>query len=170
MDDLIKTIRIECTFKLLWLKFDQPSKFCLICWKTPFAFLARLKIILNWRLHCSSRPQQLFIDPRAIQWPLFDPSTIYRPLEWSNRPLGVNIDHFENHWIRQTKSEKLWTYLSMTKLNRRSPPLAPAFASTAPTRSKCLASVCRQFLSTKVKLKNMEKLSFLCVCHSFFRQ
>jgi len=35
---------------------------------------------LNWRLHCSSRPQQLFIDPLTIQWPPFDPVTIYRPL------------------------------------------------------------------------------------------
>jgi len=24
--------------------------------KKPFAFLVRLTIILNWRLHCSSRP------------------------------------------------------------------------------------------------------------------
>jgi len=35
----------------------------------PFAFLARLTIILHWRLHCSSRPQSLFIDP----WPCSDP-------------------------------------------------------------------------------------------------
>jgi len=35
----------------------------------PFAFLARLKIIVCRRLHCSSRPQQLFIHP----WPFSDP-------------------------------------------------------------------------------------------------
>jgi len=72
----------------------------LICWKTPFAFRARLTIIFNRRLHCSSRFQQLFIDPLAIQWPPFDPLTIYQPLGWPNWPLGVDIDHFENHCTR----------------------------------------------------------------------
>ena len=38
----------------------------------------------DWRVHCCSRPQQLFIDPLAIQWPPFDPVTIYQPLGWSN--------------------------------------------------------------------------------------
>jgi len=47
---------------------------------------------------CSSRPQQLFIDPLAIQWPPIDPVTIYRPLGQSNWLLGVDIDHFENYW------------------------------------------------------------------------
>jgi len=28
--------------------------------------------------------------------------TIYRPLGWSIRPLGVDIDHFENHWVNHT--------------------------------------------------------------------
>ena len=37
---------------------------------------------------CSSRPQQLFIDPLAIQWPPIDPVTIYRPLGQSNWLLG----------------------------------------------------------------------------------
>jgi len=46
-----------------------------------------LTIILNWRLHCSSRPQQLFVDPLAIQWPPFDAVTNYRPLGWTNWPL-----------------------------------------------------------------------------------
>jgi len=70
--------------------------------KNAFAFLAQLTRSLNWTLHCSGRPQELFIDPLAIQWPSFDPVTIYRPLGWSNWPLGVDIDHFENHWLRQT--------------------------------------------------------------------
>jgi len=33
----------------------------------------------------------------------FDPVTIYRPLGWSNWPLGVDIDHFEIHWFRATR-------------------------------------------------------------------
>jgi len=41
--------------------------------------------------------QELFIDPLAMQWPPFDPVTIYRPLGWSNWPLGVDINHCENH-------------------------------------------------------------------------
>jgi len=53
-----------------------------------FAFLARLTIILNWRLQRSSRLQQLFIDPLTIQWPLFNPVTIYRSLGWSIWPWG----------------------------------------------------------------------------------
>jgi len=42
--------------------------------------------------------------PAVIHWlpghsvTLFGPLTIYRPLGWSNWPLGVDIDHFENHW------------------------------------------------------------------------
>jgi len=30
----------------------------------------------------------------------FDPVTIYRPFGWSNRPMGVDVDHFENHRLR----------------------------------------------------------------------
>ena len=52
------------------------------------AFLARLTIILNWRLHCFSRPQELFIQHLAIQWHRFDPVTIYRPLDGPIDPWG----------------------------------------------------------------------------------
>ena len=54
----------------------------------PFAFLAWFTMILNWRLHCSSRPQELFIDLLAIRWPPFDPVTIYRPLDGPVHPWG----------------------------------------------------------------------------------
>ena len=67
-------------------------------WFVENAVCIPCPVNLNWRLHCSSRSQQLFIDPLVIQWPPFDPVTIYRPLGWSNWPLGVDIDHFENHW------------------------------------------------------------------------
>ena len=49
---------------------------------------------------CSSRHQQLFVDTLAIQWPPFNTVTIYGPLGWPNWPLGVKIDHFENHCCR----------------------------------------------------------------------
>jgi len=31
---------------------------------------------------------KIFLELRAIQWPPFDPATIYRPLVWSSWPLG----------------------------------------------------------------------------------
>jgi len=31
---------------------------------------------------------------------------IYRPLGWSNGPLGVDIDHFENHWVNCSLSSR----------------------------------------------------------------
>ena len=39
------------------------------------------------------------LKPLAIQWSPLGPVTIYRPLGWSNWSLGINIDHFENHWF-----------------------------------------------------------------------
>ena len=48
----------------------------------PFAFLDRSTVSLNWSLHCSSRPQHLFIVPLAVRWPPFDPMTIY---QWCSR-------------------------------------------------------------------------------------
>jgi len=45
-----------------------------------------------------------------MTWPLshsmtpIRPVTIYRPLGWSNWPLGVDIDHFENHCPKRTRS------------------------------------------------------------------
>jgi len=68
--------------------------------KNAFAFLAQLTIILNWKLNCSSRPQQLFIAILVIQWPPFDLVSIYRLPGWFNWPLGVDIHHFGNHWFR----------------------------------------------------------------------
>jgi len=100
MDDLIKKYSNRMYFYATVAEIWSAFLTCLICWKTPFAFLAPLTKILNWRLHCSSRPQELFIDPLAIQWPPFDPVTIYRTLGWSNWLLGVDIDYFENHGRR----------------------------------------------------------------------
>jgi len=39
----------------------------------------------------------------------FNPVTIYRPLRWSNWPLGVDIDNFENH----CSSENLVVFLAV---------------------------------------------------------
>jgi len=61
---------------------------------------ARLTIILNWRLHAPVDPSSYSLSP----WPFSDPLTIYRPLGWSNSPLGVDIDHFENHWSTVSRS------------------------------------------------------------------
>ena len=36
---------------------------------------------------------KICLELRAIQWPPFDPVTIY----W---PLGVDIDHIEYHWFK----------------------------------------------------------------------
>jgi len=41
---LYETIRIECTVLLNYCSWDLIDV-CLICWKTPFAFFARLTII-----------------------------------------------------------------------------------------------------------------------------
>jgi len=43
---------------------------------------------------------KICLELRAIQWPPFDPVTIYQPLVWSNWPLGIDINHFENHWFK----------------------------------------------------------------------
>ena len=50
---------------------------------------------LNFRRHSN-------FDPLAIYWPPFDPLAICRPLGWSHRPLGVDIDHFGNPWPRRS--------------------------------------------------------------------
>jgi len=42
--------------------------------------------------------------PAVIHLPPFDPVSIYRPLGWSNWPLGVDIDQFENHCYRHSIS------------------------------------------------------------------
>jgi len=60
----------------------------------------------GWRLHCSSRPQQLFIGPLAIQWSPFDPVIIYWPLGWSNWLLGSI-----STTLRTTASEGLTDFL-----------------------------------------------------------
>jgi len=76
MDDLIKNysnrIYFQTTVAEIWS--------ALFCWKTPFAFLAWLTIILNWRLHCSNRPQQLFIDPPGYSVTI--PPRDYLPTPW----------------------------------------------------------------------------------------
>ena len=46
-----------------------------------------------------------FIDPPIIHRPPFDSLDIHRPLGWSHRPLGVDIDHFENPWPIRTTSD-----------------------------------------------------------------
>ena len=110
MDDLIKNCSNRLCFQTTVAEIWSALLILFGLLKMPLAFLARLTIILNWRLHCSSRPQQLFIDPLAIQWHPFDPVTIYRPLGWSIWPLGVDIDHFENHWSN-TRWQLIFKYM-----------------------------------------------------------
>ena len=43
---------------------------------------------LNWRLHISSRPQQFFIDPLAINWPHSTPWLFIDPLDGPVDPWG----------------------------------------------------------------------------------
>ena len=43
---------------------------------------------------------KICLELSAIQWPPFDSVTIYRSLVWSNWPLGVDFDHFKNHWFK----------------------------------------------------------------------
>ena len=52
-------------------------------------------IILNWKLYCSSRPQQLFIDSQT-PWLFLTPWMV-------QLTFGVDIDHFENHWATHRK-------------------------------------------------------------------
>jgi len=73
--------------------------------------MRRLRLIGHNKLH---------VTPAVIHWPPghsvtpFDPVTIHWPLGWTNWPLGVDIDHFENHWCRricilcQQTSPKHW--------------------------------------------------------------
>ena len=54
----------ESNVLLNYCSCDLISPFNFVWYiETPFVFLARLTLILNWRLHCSSKTQQLFIDP-----------------------------------------------------------------------------------------------------------
>jgi len=51
--------------------------------------------------------QKTCLELEAIQRFLFDLVTIYRLIGWSNCwPLGIDIDHFENHSSSQCLSIK----------------------------------------------------------------
>jgi len=75
----------------------------------PFAFLARLTIILNWRLHCSSRPQQLFIDPwsfsdpHSTTWlfvdPLDGPIDLWGSISTTLRTTELEVCVLEDLWL-----------------------------------------------------------------------
>jgi len=78
-----------------------------VCIPCPINNNFELKLELD--LHRSSRPQQLFIDPWTFSDPI-RPLTIYRHLGWSNWPLGVDIDHFANHWPTPTRLVALQSF------------------------------------------------------------
>jgi len=56
---------------------------------------------------------KLCLEPSGHSVTPFDPVTIYRLLGWSNWPLGVDIDHFENHWFRKSLNDETGKTLTL---------------------------------------------------------
>ena len=104
-----KTIRIECTFELLQLRFEQPSQLCLICWKAPFAFLARLTLILVGDFIALVDPSSYSLAP----WPFSDPhSTPWLFIDPLDGPID-SLGRYRPLWepLRQRVWRTFWCFL-----------------------------------------------------------
>ena len=77
-----------------------------------------LQIFTNYYLEIRGFDCPLHPSSLVIHRPPLDPSAVHRPLGWSHRPLGVDIDHFGNPYGKKMVSTMFKKVVYQDMLNQ----------------------------------------------------